>query len=214
MISGDTKSRARGRRSRFGLKALVWVALLPSWAAWGDSFSFTALPADVAGPAGSTVGWGYTIANESTTSWLVLTALDAGVFDHGTPTSLFDFPSLAPGAIAGVSFDPANQVGLYELTWDATAPVGFVNTGLFTLQGEWWDGDPLAGGAFVSIAPEESAVYSATVTGSTSVPEPSSGAPLILFMTLMWFHRRRHRSYSLVHRDAIAGRTFPPGQFL
>ncbi|HLK50375.1 MAG TPA: hypothetical protein VKT49_19680 [Bryobacteraceae bacterium] len=156
-----------------GLQALACLALIASSSAWADTFNFTALPSDVAGPAGSTVGWGYTISNASTTSWLVLTALNAGVFDHGSADSLFDFPTLAPGATVSISFDPVNSLGLYELAWSATAPTGFVNDGFFTLSAEWWDGDPLTGGNFLSDAPDGSAAYSATVTGSTSVPEPA-----------------------------------------
>ncbi|HEY1239984.1 MAG TPA: hypothetical protein VGF16_05475 [Bryobacteraceae bacterium] len=188
---------ANKRLSRVA-QALVCLALIASPAAWADTFSFSALPADVAGPAGSTVGWGYTISNESTTSWLVLTALDAGVFDHGSPNSLFDFPNLAPGDTVSVSFDAVHSLGLYELTWDATAPIGFVNTGLFTLQGEWWDGDPLAGGNFLSDAPDASAAYSATVTGSTStsIPEPSAPSALFWIAALKFFLTAKRRSHT------------------
>jgi hypothetical protein len=165
-------------------------------AAWADTYSFTALPADVAGPAGSTVGWGYSISNESTTSWLVLTALSAGAFEQGSPESLFDFPTLTPGEAVSVSFDPVNALGLYQLTWDATAPAGFVNTGLFTLTAEWWDGDPLAGGNFLSDAPDESAPYSATVTGSASVPEPSAPWALASIAALILFQKAKTRTDS------------------
>jgi len=177
------------KRLSRGSRVLVCLALTTFSAAWADTYSFTALPNDVAGPAGSTVGWGYTISNESTTSWLVLTALDAGVFDQGTPDSLFDFPSLAPGETASVSFDPASLAGLYELTWDATVPIGFVNTGFFSLQAEWWDGDPLAGGNFLSDAPDESTPYSATVTGSTSIPESSAVWVLSWVAALIFFRK-------------------------
>ena len=193
----------------YGSRVLVCLALMACPAAWADTFSFTDLPADVAGPSGSSVGWGYTVTNESSTSWLVLTTLSAGVFDHGSPDSLFDFPSLAPGATVSVNFDQANLAGLYELTWDAAAPVGFVNTGLFTLQGEWWDGDPLAGGNFVSDAPDQIAAYSATVTGSASVPEPSTITILTLFLTLIWFRSVRLRADSRPTRSRLM--KFPGG---
>ena len=175
------------------MQLLFCFALTTFPAAWADTYSFTALPNDVAGPAGSTVGWGYTVSNESTTSWLVLTALDAAVFDQGSPDSLFDFPSLAPGETVSVAFDPANLAGLYELTWDATAPIGFVNTGFFSLHGEWWDGDPLAGGNFLSEAPDESTPYSATVTGSTSIPEPSAVLVLPWIAAVLILRKARHK---------------------
>ena len=208
------KAHTANRRLTYGSKVLVCLALMACRAAWADTFSFTDLPPDVAGPAGSSVGWGYTITNESSTSWLVLTALSAGVFDHGSPDSLFDFPSLAPDTTVSVNFDPANLAGLYDLTWEATAPIGFVNAGFFTLQGEWWDGDPLAGGNFISDAPDEVAAYSATVTGSTSVPEPSTITLLTLFLTLIWFRSMRLRADSPGYgsRSAITDRECPCGQ--
>jgi hypothetical protein len=45
--------------------------------------------------------------------------------------SLFGF--LPPGAGASVSvteeFDPVNSIGLFELQWDLSAPIGTVNSG-------------------------------------------------------------------------------------
>jgi hypothetical protein len=183
-------------RSSRGLRVLVWVTLAASSAAWGDVYSFTADPADVAGPAGSTVGWGYTISNESATAWLVLTSLNAGTFDHGSPDSLFDFPTLAPDTSVSVSFDPTSLAGLYELTWDATAPAGFVNSGFFDLTAQWWDGDPLSGGSFLGDAPEESAAYSATVLGVTGVPEPLMPWPVGLIAAVMFIQKARRRTDS------------------
>jgi hypothetical protein len=54
----------------------------------------------------------------------------------GTPTLLFDFPVLGRGDAVTEAFDPVYSIGLFELLWDASAPVGFVNTGEFTLSGE------------------------------------------------------------------------------
>jgi hypothetical protein len=155
--------------------SMLWI----SQTAFADSFTFTTTPAsgDVFGTAGSTVGWGYTITNESLTDWLFAANITADLFDQGTLNLLFDFPILAPGATASLAFDALAGLGLYELTWDATAPVGFSNSGVFTLSAEWWDGDPFAGGNFIDFATDQQAVYSATVTGdsgSTEVPEPSS----------------------------------------
>ena len=193
IIRGIMRTNTAPRRASRGLQLLVFLTLIASSAAWADTFSFTLLPADVAGPAGSTVGWGYTISNESTTSWLVLTALSAGAFDQGSPASLFDFPTLTPEATVSVGFDPVNSLGLYGLTWDASAPPGFVNTGFFSLAAEWWDGDPLAGGNFLSDA-EESAAYSATVTGPTSIPEPAAPWVLSSFAALLFFQNARRRT--------------------
>jgi hypothetical protein len=62
------------------------------------------------------------------------------------------------------------STGLLALTWGASAPLGFVNAGNFDLSAQWWDGDPLANGRFVSDASGASALCAATVTAA-EVPE-------------------------------------------
>jgi hypothetical protein len=144
---------------------------------WGDSITFDLLPLDgnVSGPAGSLVGWGYSLTNDSTDDWILATDLNSDSFSDGTPTSLFDFPDLAPGATVTEAFDPVNSIGLFELQWDVSAPNGFVNSGDFVLGGQWYDDDPFNGGNFIADATDTSLAYTATVTGSvSSVPEPSS----------------------------------------
>jgi protein-disulfide isomerase len=120
------------------------------------------------------VGWGYSLNNTDPSSWFVTTNLNSDSFSNGTPTSLFDFPILAPGDTVTEPFDSVNSTGLFELLWDLSAPVGFANSGNFVLSGQWWDGDPLNGGNFFADAPDLSLAYTATVTGSVSAPEPSS----------------------------------------
>ena len=70
----------------------------------------------------------------------------------------------------------ADTQGLFQLTWDLTAPVGAVNTGTFLLSGEWYASDPFAGGEFLDFAPDRTALYVATVTEPPAdpVPEPST----------------------------------------
>lgn len=150
----------------------LWSCAIPAMAA--DIFTFSPLPVDgkIAGAPGSTIGWGYTIHNESGTHWLVTTGLNAGAFVNATPNAIFDFPDLAPGATATVAFDAAIPAGLYELTWNSSAPLGFTNAGDFVLSAAWWSGDPSAGGSFFSAAPNGVQPYSATVT--TATPEPGT----------------------------------------
>ena len=143
---------------------------------------FTLLPSDgnVFGAPGSLVGWGYSLTNTDSLNWFATTNLNTDSFSNGTPTLLFDFPILAPGDAVTEPFDSVNSIGLFELLWDASAPAGFVNSGNFTLSGEWWEGDPLNGGSFIATAPDIALAYSATVTGSTSAtPEPSGLALLV-----------------------------------
>ena len=130
---------------------------------------------DLSGPAGSIVGWGYSLTNTDTSNWFMPTALNSDSFANGTPTLLFDFPILAPGGSAKEAFDPATGIGLFELQWDVSAPAGFANTGNFVLSGQWWDGDPFGGGSFIADAPDVSAPYSAVVGPPNAVvPEPSA----------------------------------------
>jgi len=156
------------------MRKLVLILCLSAWAATAaDLYTFSVLPPDgaVQGAPGDTVGWGYALQNQSSTLWLVPTDLNAGKFLNGTPDPLFDFPDLAPGTSVMKDFDPTSSSGLYQLTWDASAPLGFVNAGKFVLSAQWWSGNPQAGGIFVSDAPSASAAYKATVT---AVPEPST----------------------------------------
>ncbi len=144
---------------------------------WADSITFSLLPSNgnVSGPAGSLEGWGYSITNNSTADWYLATNLNADSFSDGTPNLIFDFPEVAPGATVTEAFDALNGIGLYELQWDPSAPLGFVNSGDFTLSGQWYDGDPFNGGNHVADAPDSLLPYSATVTDSGGgAPEPSS----------------------------------------
>jgi hypothetical protein len=139
--------------------------------------TFDLIPASgaISGPPGSTIGWGYSITNESASDWLVTVGLNADSFLNGTPSLLFDFPALAPTAAKTMPLDEATGAGLYMLTWDSSAPVGFVNSGTFVLNAQWWDGDPLNGGSYMMDALDTSQVYSATVSQTTGVvPEPST----------------------------------------
>jgi hypothetical protein len=138
---------------------------------FADSFTFSSIPSAPAA-AGSTTGWGYSITNNSPTNWLFTTALSADPFTDGMPLSLFDFPILGPLAGASVAFDAVNAIGLYQLTWDPNAPAGAVNSGNFTVSAEWWDGDPFAGGTFISLADDMTHSYSTTIVSSGPVPVP------------------------------------------
>lgn len=158
------------------MRKLAFMLCLTSYAAMAaDVYTFGLLPSDgsVQGAPGSTVGWGYTLQNQSSSLWLVPTDLNSGSFLNGTPSSLFDAPVIAPGGTAKEAFDASSSSGLFQFTWDNSAPLGFANSGVFDLSAQWWNGDPLAGGTLLSNAPGAHAPYLATVSPS-SVPEPSA----------------------------------------
>lgn len=164
------------RKQAVWLMGVAAVLLWMSTSAYAISdWTLDLLPAsgNVAGPAGSAVGWGYTITNLDSLNWLVLGGLTSDPFANGTPTLLFDFPIVAPGGTASVAYD--GVTGLMELLWDVGAPMGFVNSGLFTASADWYDGDPFGGGNFLGAALDKNAAYSATVT---VVPEPTTAVLL------------------------------------
>jgi len=174
------------------LKKNVCVILLmvvfSAGAAFADSyeFSLTLLPGtgNVTAPAGTTIGWGYTITNLDSNNWLETTAINSDLFQNGTPdASIFDLPILAPGTTITVPY-VAGISGLFDFTWNADVPVGFINQGTFLLSGDFFAGDPLAGGNFLQSGLDAPAAYSVTVSNSTStVPEPST--VVLLFGGLM-----------------------------
>ncbi len=171
----------------FSVVVLLFVAV-PAWAA--EIHTFNLLPADgsIAGAAGETVGWGYSIENQSTTHWLLTSALAPGSFQFGIPNLIFDFPILAPSSSVTAPFDAAALTGLLALTLDASAPLGAVEFGNFLLEAEWWDGDPFAGGQFAFGADPLSQSYQATVA-----PEPGTSALLVLALLVGGVARVRRR---------------------
>lgn len=153
---------------------------------------------DVSGAAGSTIGWGYTITNNST-EWLWATDVaSTNAFQHGTATTdPFDLPVLAPGATVTVDYK-LGGVGLADLTWDSDAPMGYVDSGKFQLTSYFYDGDPFAGGNYLGSAGTSEADYSATVT--SPIPENSTTVSFGLLLTLglggllLGSHRRKVQS--------------------
>jgi hypothetical protein len=192
------------RRICWHLGRLVGVVVCLSPALFANTIAFELLPSDgnVVGPAGSVVGWGYSIMNQSSSDWFLATDLNSDSFSHGTPTLLFDFPEVAPGATVAETFDAVNSIGLYELQWDTTAPAGFVNSGDFTLSGQWYDGDPFNGGNLINDAPDTLLPYAATV-GSVSTPEPSCFSLTAVggLFAGFAFYRGRRRKGLILRKD-------------
>jgi hypothetical protein len=172
--SDDQKAKNMRITLKIRLSALILLAVVCCATAYSDPITFDLIPAagSVTGDPGSTIGWGYSITNNSDEYYLVPYALNADVFEHGLPLSLFDFPAIAPGATVSEPF-AVDTTGLFELTWDFDAPAGFVNGGEFALSSYYFTGDPLLDGTFEDFAPDATADYVASVSGN-EVPEPAS----------------------------------------
>jgi hypothetical protein len=176
------------RALRFWLRVGLLGTFLFSASPLSASISFSLLPSDgnISGAPGALVGWGYSLTNTDPSNWFLSTDLNSDSFANGTPTLLFDFPILAPGETVTEAFDAIDSIGLFELQWDSSVPVGFVNAGNFVLSGQWWDGDPLNGGNFVGDAPDTSLPYSAVASSPvSSVPEPWSFWLLMIGLCLV-----------------------------
>jgi hypothetical protein len=150
---------------------LFGMAMLAAAAALADPV-LTALPGTIDGNPGSTIGWGYSIFND-TTDWYLPTSISTPSFADGTPVVLFDYPAVAPGAT--VTEDYNGSQGLLELTLSAAAPVGAQDIGDVVLSGDYFDSDPFTNPQATDLgsAPNAIAPINATVVAATTVPEPS-----------------------------------------
>ncbi len=197
--NGPSISLCHGRRSLIAAFVIV-VALIPSQLL-ADVYTFSTIPADgnITGAPGATIGWGYSITNDSKSDWLLATNLDAGSFAFGTPKLLFDFPEVAPGTTVTEAFDPIGLMGLYEDTLNSSAPVGSADSGDFVLSAQWYDGDPFDGGTFIADAVDISQPYTATVAGRSIVPEPSQFFVLGFATAILWIiaSRKARRSHAV-----------------
>jgi PEP-CTERM motif len=179
------------------LAVAAWLGCAPG-PVHANPFTFSVTPAGgaVSGEPGSTIGWGYTLLNPSLTDWLMLTAVSADVFEHVVlaDAGIFDYPILAPGASVSMPW-AMGSAGLYEITWDVQAPLGFTQPGSFIVGGEWWSGDPgQSGAAFLQLATDQTAAYSATVAAPAAVPEPSTLLLMTSALALLSLARTRRTS--------------------
>lgn len=173
----------RGHFVGIALAAALLCTAPASRADGSDSLTFTLIPPDVSGPAGTTIGWGFTITNTSTsTDYLDISGIDSDLFSatDGTPdASIFAFPNLAPGQSVTQMYDPADGLGLFQFTWNDDLAVGTTETGQFRLYGAFCDpavDQFCAEDDSVPSALLATADYTATVTAAAGTPiaEPPS----------------------------------------
>lgn len=183
----------RALKRTFGIFVVCMSVIASASHAALIEFSVFPNSGDVAGAPGTTVGWGYSITNNSS-SYLVTTAINADLFQHGMPLAIFDFPVIAPGDTILEAF-AVDTSGLFQLLWDIDAPLGFVNSGLFFLSSDFYTNDPLLGGVFISSAEEVVAAYSAIAQEAAApVPEPSTWSLLLITLLALGIHSFRVRA--------------------
>jgi len=202
-----------GINLRWRFAVAVSLFLVASGARADAIVLFMATPTDVSGPAGTTVGWGYTITNNTTTDYLDISDIDSdlSLATDGVPdASIFNFPNLAPGETATQDYDPGDDLGLFQFTWNSDVATGTTETGTFTIYGALCGTtDPYcADDGSVTSTVLASADYSVTVAPATVVPtpEPSALAMLVFGMAalggLRWRLNRRLDACRLARRLA------------
>jgi hypothetical protein len=182
---------------------LPWVALalgllFTTQAATADSLIFTVTPTDVSGPAGTTVGWGFSITNTSSTDFLDISGIDSDLFlaTDGTPdASIFLFPNLAPGQSVTQLYDPVGGLGLFQFTWNLGLATGTTETGQFRLFGAFCDPTVdqfCAEDGSVTSTLVAAGDYTATVVPASGTPvsEPSSILLLLSALCTIGFWNR------------------------
>jgi hypothetical protein len=144
--------------------------------------TFTPLPSDITATSGSTVGWGYSISNQ-TAYWVVSFGLANSGIVNGSITDIFDYPVVDPGQTVAqnYAFNPpggfGNSVGLFEYSVPTEAPAGFVESGTFTFTYQLFTANPDLNPMALSVGNtvDQSAPFSATISSPIStVPEPGT----------------------------------------
>jgi hypothetical protein len=152
------------------------------------------------GPAGGTVGWGFSLTNNDTNDFLLVSnSFFCGpgqdpLFTTCAPalgaSSYNDFAgsngiNIGPGGVVTQLFD-AISMGVGEYVIDSAASPGQVDTGSITLLYDFFTGDPFdpnSGATPDGGTMEISADASVTVTGNVgAVPEP--GLSPLLYVVL------------------------------
>jgi len=171
------------RIKRVWLSLGVGVSLFMIGAvAHADTITLSTLPPSgaVSGTPGSTVGWGYTLTNNSAANFFISESVDSSLVLSANGTadaSVFDLPTLAPLQTVSLGYDPLNLLGLFQFTWNTNVSVGTKETGNFMVFGQFCS-DPAKLSTCGDVV-HGSASFSATVTSPVAgVPEPST----ILFL--------------------------------
>ncbi len=150
------------------------------------------LGGSIAGAPGSTVGWGFTLTNAST-SWISVTS-SALTFETNPSLGVYvDFIGLqsgpppsfavAPSGFWAETFDSVSQgIGSYPIS--NSAALFAEDSGSILVSFDIFDGDPSNGGIQTGSS-SVSAPFSVDVAPSSQVPEPSTLALTAVMLGLL-----------------------------
>lgn len=105
----------------------------------------------ISGVPGSTVGWGYTVTNDSAIDWVTIgggsnfSTLETWVTNYQDFTQ-FNFQVLAPGASFTQVYDALLLTGIGSIDIDSLATPGWVASGTIDFYYNLFNGDPNSGG--------------------------------------------------------------------
>jgi hypothetical protein len=177
------------------LKSLQLFAAAVLLAASLPAATLTLTPDTVSGASGSTVGWSYSLDND-TANWIVINSVVSSGFNPAfgafSEFAATNFNVVAPGTVFSEAFDPTLLLGLGKFDIAPGATVGDFSTGSFLVGFDTYSSDPLADGGVGFIDGRGIFEISfARVDAIEQVPEPATvaltGAALV---ALLRFRRR------------------------
>ncbi len=182
-------------RSIAQLLTLMFVLTLAVTAQADVAFNLEPTGGGISGAPGDTIGWGYTVSND-TTYWLwvggSVIAMDKDS-SWGTYTDTsFNVDPLAPmvggiPSVLAVPFSPAGGTGAGSFSIDPTAPFGDMARGYITFNYTLYDADPSQGGG------TEMGYGSVDVNATVATPEPTTYLLLCLSLGVVGLVRRQLR---------------------
>lgn len=148
-----------------------------------------------------TVGWGYSIRN-NTGHFLLPLGLSASGVPYGNLLDIFDYPVVGPGETAYQAYAYnapggfGNSLGLYEYNAPADLPIGLHQTGTITLLYQFYNNNPDLDWNAVPIADQRSAGadFELSAGQPTAVPEPATILLLGTAAALVCVGRRMRRT--------------------